>query len=61
MYSAEKKFHTMRFDILLLAEDMLKVEDFTTLPRMIIPIKLDDLKKFFREQAKKLGMSAVEP
>jgi len=51
----------MRFDILLLAEDMLKVEDFTTLPRMIIPIKLDDLKKFFREQAKKLGMSAVEP
>lgn len=39
----------------LLASDFLKVEDFTFLPRMIMPLKLDDLKIFYRQKAKDLG------
>lgn len=44
---------------LLLATDFLKAEDFDYLPRMIVPLSLDNLKVFFREEAKKLGKTAV--
>ena len=60
LYSAEVKFKKLDIDRLLLAEDFLKVDDFETLPRMIIPITLEELKKFFREKAKELGTKAVE-
>lgn len=55
IYSAEKKFKQAGFDILLLAQDLLKVEDFTSLPRMIKPLTLLQLKQFFRKEAKQLG------
>lgn len=60
LYSAEVKFETMEFDILLLAEDFLKVEDFTVLPRMIKPLTLLKLKHFFRQKAIELGKRVVE-
>ena len=56
IYSAEKKFQHVGFDLLLLAQDLLKVEDFTSLPRMIKPLTLLQLKQFFRKEAKKLGL-----
>ena len=56
IYSAEKKFKHAGFDLLLLAQDLLKVEDFTSLPRMIKPLTLLQLKQFFREEAKQLGL-----
>lgn len=56
VYSAEKKFKKSGFDLLLLAQDLLKVEDFTSLPRMIKPLTLLQLKQFFRKEAKKLGL-----
>ncbi|MDO8610545.1 MAG: nucleotidyl transferase AbiEii/AbiGii toxin family protein [bacterium] len=60
IYSAQEKFRQMDIDIMLLAEDLLKVEDFTTLPRMIKPLKLSQLKAFFRKEAIILGSKAVE-
>jgi predicted nucleotidyltransferase component of viral defense system len=60
LYSAEVKFKKLDIDRLLLAEDFLKVDDFEMLPKMIIPITLDKLKKFFREKAKELGAKSVE-
>ena len=59
IYSAEKKFKKAGFDILLLAQDLLKVEDFTSLPRMIKPLTLLQLKRFFRKEAIKLGLQVT--
>lgn len=59
-YSAKEKFKQADFDTMLLAQDLLKVEDFDSLPRMIKPLTLLQLKKFFRNEAKKLGARVVE-
>lgn len=44
----------------MLAADFLKVDDFTSLPKMIKPLELEALQSFFRGKAKELGMQAVE-
>lgn len=59
IYGVKQKFH-MDIERMLLASDFLKVEDFDTMPRMIKPLPLDELKVFYREQAKMLGKEAVE-
>lgn len=46
-------------DPFLMAADYLKVEDFTFMPRMIKPLSLETLKKFFRVKAKEVGEKAV--
>jgi len=58
-YSLKEKFGK-GFDPLLLSADFMKVNDFQTLPRMIKPLTLDELKKYFREEAKKLARRVVE-
>lgn len=54
MPRVKMKFN-MEVDPLLLAADLLKVEDFDYLPKMIKPLKLIDLKQFFRQRAKEIG------
>lgn len=54
IYAVEKKFHTT-IEPLLLASDFLKIEDFDFLPRLVIPLTLETIKEFFRNQAKVLG------
>jgi predicted nucleotidyltransferase component of viral defense system len=54
----EKKFH-LSYDPITLSSDLLMVEDCKELPRMIRPLKLDDLKQFFRKKAKALGSTSV--
>ncbi|MDO8497535.1 MAG: nucleotidyl transferase AbiEii/AbiGii toxin family protein [bacterium] len=46
-------------DPLLIASDMTKVQDFTSLPIMLKPLSLTELKKFFFNEAKKLGLTSV--
>lgn len=60
IYSSEVKFRRLDIDILLLAEDFLKVEDFNFLPAMIKPLSLAELKIFFRKQAVLLGRKVTE-
>lgn len=49
----------MELDPILFASDLLKVEDFTAMPRMIAPLTLDQLKYFFRKRAKEIGKKAL--
>lgn len=50
----------MKIEPFILSSDFLKVEDFEYLPRMIKPLTLEQLKSFFREQAKKISKRSVE-
>lgn len=59
LYAIKAKYN-MEIDIILVASDFLKIEDFDFLPRMIIPLTLKELKSFFREQAKELGKKSIE-
>ena len=45
---------------LLVAYDLLNIEEFTALPRMIKPLTLEQLKAFYRQKAKELGMRQVK-
>lgn len=46
-------------DPFILAVDLLKIEDFDFLPRMVKPLTLDTLKKFYRELSTKLGQKSL--
>ena len=59
LYAHEKKFG-IKIDLVLLTADMLKVESFEYLPKMIKPITLPILKKFFISKAKELGKRITE-
>ena len=59
LYGVEHKFG-MELDLVWLASDFLKVNQFDYLPKMLVPLSLKDLQDFYREQAKKLGMQAVK-
>lgn len=50
----------MKIDPILAATDMLKVDNFENMPRMIRPLTLEKLKAFFRENAKEVGKTVVE-
>jgi len=51
----------MKNDPFILAANLLnKVEEFDYMPKMIKPLTLDELKSFFRQKAKEVGMRAVE-
>ncbi|MEK7517551.1 MAG: nucleotidyl transferase AbiEii/AbiGii toxin family protein [Patescibacteria group bacterium] len=59
IYAVKAKYN-MEFDIILIGADFMKVAEFTYLPKMIKPLKLEELKTFFREKAKEIGRRAVE-
>lgn len=50
----------MEMEPWILAADLLIINDFNDLPLMIKPLKLEELKNFFREKARELGKTAVE-
>lgn len=55
---AKVKFR-LEFDPVLFASDMLKIEDFDFLPKMIKPLSLPKLKAFFRARAREIGKRVV--
>lgn len=58
-YGVKEKFK-IELDLFWLGADFLKVESFKYLPKMLKPLKLEDLQNFFRERAKKIGLRIVE-
>jgi len=56
----KKKFN-MEIELLTLASHFTLVEDFDFLPRMIKPIALPELKRFFLLQAQSLGKTTLKP
>lgn len=59
IYAVKKKFK-LEIDLIWLGADYLKVERFENLPKMLVPLTLEELQDFYREQAKQLGMSVVK-
>lgn len=59
MEGVRVKFN-MKLDPYITASYFLKVNDFSFLPRMIKPLELETLKKFFIERAKEIGKKSVE-
>ena len=59
LYGVEHKFG-MELDLIWLASDFLKVNKFKFLPKMLVPLKLEDIKIFYKDLAKQLGMSVVK-
>lgn len=49
----------MEFEPFIIVSDLLKVEDFDYLPRMVKPLTLEELKMFYRKLAKELGKKSV--
>lgn len=58
LYSVETKFR-LQLDLISLGEDFLEAEKLDFLPKMIKPLTLDELKRFFREKARELGKTVV--
>lgn len=54
----KKKFST-KLDPFILASDFLAVEDFEFMPKMLKPLTLEEVRKFYRARAKKLGKKVV--
>lgn len=59
MYAVREKFK-LELDLIWLGSDFLKAANFENLPKMLVPLSLQDLKDFYREKAKQLGMSVVK-
>lgn len=59
IYGLEPKFN-MEFDYFLLSTAFLKIREFKILPRMLVPLELKELKKFYTELTKQIGMLMVE-
>lgn len=59
LYSVKGKYN-IELDIILVASDFLKVENFNFLPKMTKPFTLEELRSFFRQKAKELGMKTIE-
>lgn len=54
LYGVEHKFG-MELDLVWLASDFLKVNQFKYIPKMLVPLELIELKRFYKNLAKKLG------
>lgn len=59
LYEVEHKFG-MELDLVWLASDFLKVNQFKYLPKMLIPLELKELKKFYKDLTKTVGMRVVK-
>lgn len=55
LLKAVKMKFKLDLDLISLGEDFLNVENIKYLPRMIKPLTLNQLKTFFKQEAKKLG------
>lgn len=53
------KYH-MKTEPFFVSEDFTQVEDFQTMPRMVKPLNLGELKTFFRQKAKEIGKTVIE-
>lgn len=56
---SQKKFK-LEIDLILLASNFLRVNQFDYLPIMLIPLELEDLQIFYKDLAKKIGLTVIE-
>lgn len=58
-HGVKHKFRT-ELDLLWLGMDFLKIEETKFLPKMLVPLSLEELTDFYKKLAKKLGMKVVK-
>lgn len=58
IYGLEPKFR-VEFDFVMLSSSFLKIKQFDTLPKMLVPLTLRQLQEFYKEQAKKIAARVV--
>ena len=51
------KFNLREIDPVLMSEACMKIEDFTVLPKMLVPLTLSQLRQFFKQISRKLAKS----
>lgn len=49
----------IKLELVMIAGDFLKVEQFDTLPKMLVPLTIKELQEFYKEQAKKIAERVV--
>lgn len=59
IYGVERKFR-IEMDMVLIGSDFTKAEEFDLLPKMLVPLKLSELKDFFKQKAIELAKRATE-
>ena len=59
VHGIEIKFHE-EFDPMIFSSNLLSVEYFDVLPKMLKPLQLSDLKSYFRKEAVELAKKSVE-
>jgi predicted nucleotidyltransferase component of viral defense system len=59
LYAVEAKYK-MKLDLIGLGEDFLNVKQFDYMPRMIKPLKLEELKSFFEKLSRDVGDKTVK-
>ena len=59
LFAGVETKYRQKFDLLITSSDLMKVEKFDYLPKMILPLDLKTLKNFYRDLAKKIGSTAV--
>ena len=59
IYGIEAKYR-MELDTILIALDFMKAQQFTFLPKMLVPLTLRELKTFFKKKALEVGKRIVE-
>jgi len=50
----------IEIDPYLFASDLMVVEEFDFLPKMIKPLEIQELQDFFKQLSKKLGKESIE-
>ncbi|NCN58656.1 hypothetical protein COW99_05130 [Candidatus Roizmanbacteria bacterium CG22_combo_CG10-13_8_21_14_all_38_20] len=51
------KFNLREIDPVLIGEVYMKIENFTVLPKMLVPLTLPQLQRFFKRQSRQLAKS----
>lgn len=59
IYGVQAKFR-MELDIVLIASDFRKAEEFDFLPKMLVPLNLSDLRESFKQKAIELAKRVTE-
>ena len=59
IYGVKEKFRR-EMDMVLIASDFTKAEEFDFLPKMLVPLELSELKDFFKQKVIEIAKRATE-
>lgn len=60
LYHGVKEKFGMELDLIWLGADFLKIDQFQNLPKMILPLTLEELREFYKNLAKQIVANSIE-